>query len=92
MRHRKWSAVLKNVSNASDVDHYVSLCDEPTQKILKQVRETIRSAAPDATDLISYQMPAFKGHGILVYYAVWKNHLGLYPPIKGDPRSKTVAR
>ena len=52
--------------------------------ILEKVRETIRTAAPDAGETISYKMPAFKQHGILVYFAAWTNHIGLYPPISGD--------
>jgi uncharacterized protein YdhG (YjbR/CyaY superfamily) len=57
------------------------------------VRATIRRAAPDATETISYQMPAFRQHGILVYFAAWKNHIGLYPPIAGDKAlEKAVAR
>jgi uncharacterized protein YdhG (YjbR/CyaY superfamily) len=63
------------------------------QAILAEVRETIRQAAPDATEVISYQMPAFKQRGILVYFAAWKNHIGLYPPITGDKDlEKAVAR
>ena len=50
----------------------------------EKVRETIRGAAPDAGETISYKMPAFKQHGILVYFAAWTNHIGLYPPISGD--------
>jgi uncharacterized protein YdhG (YjbR/CyaY superfamily) len=54
------------------------------QKVLKKVRETIRSAAPEAKEVISYKMPAFRQHNILVYFAAWKKHIGLYPPITGD--------
>jgi uncharacterized protein YdhG (YjbR/CyaY superfamily) len=54
------------------------------QAVLREVREAIRRAAPDAEEVISYQMPAFRQHGILVYFAAWKKHIGLYPPISGD--------
>ena len=46
---------------------------------LEKLRQTIRKAAPEAEEVISYQMPAFKYHGMLVYFAVWKNHIGFYP-------------
>jgi uncharacterized protein YdhG (YjbR/CyaY superfamily) len=61
--------------------------------ILEKVRVTIGNAAPAAKETISYQMPAFKQHGILVYFAGWKEHIGLYPPVSGDKTlEKAVAR
>ena len=61
--------------------------------ILEKVQATIRRAAPDATEKISYQMPAFKQNGILVYFAAWTKHIGLYPPISGDKAlEKAIAR
>ena len=60
---------------------------------LEKVRTTIRAAAPEAKETISYQMPAFKQHGILVYFAGWKEHIGLYPPVSGDKAlEKAVAQ
>jgi uncharacterized protein YdhG (YjbR/CyaY superfamily) len=76
-----------------DIDGYISQFPADVQAVLEEVRETIRSAAPDAREVISYQMPAFKQHGILVYFAAWKKHIGLYPPIAGDKAlEKAVAR
>src|ERR1700704_5909423 len=69
----------------TDIDGYISQFPADVQAVLQEVRETIRRAAPDAEEVISYQMPAFRQHGILVYFAAWKNHVGLYPPISGDP-------
>lgn len=68
----------------SDIDGYISQFSPDMQTVLEQVRETIRQTAPEAKEIISYQMPAFKQYGILVYFAAWKNHIGLYPPISGD--------
>ena len=67
-----------------DIGGYISQFPARVQAILEKVRATIRHAAPDATETISYMMPAFKQHGILVYFAAWKAHVGLYPPISGD--------
>jgi uncharacterized protein YdhG (YjbR/CyaY superfamily) len=50
-----------------------------------RVRATIAKAAPDATETISYGMPAFKLRRILVYFAAFKHNIGLYPPVKGNP-------
>jgi uncharacterized protein YdhG (YjbR/CyaY superfamily) len=67
-----------------DIDQYIATFPTEVQTVLEQVRQTIRDAAPDAKETISYRMPAFKRHGILVYFAAWTNHIGLYPPISGD--------
>jgi uncharacterized protein YdhG (YjbR/CyaY superfamily) len=70
---------LKN----NDIDKYISGFPETTQKLLNQLRETIIKAAPEAEEVISYQMPAYKYYGILVYFAAYKNHIGFYPTGSG---------
>ena len=69
---------------ARTIDEYIERFDPEVQIVLEEIREVIQGAALDAKDVISYQMPAFKLNGILVYFAAWKNHIGLYPPISGD--------
>ena len=54
------------------------------QEILQKIRLTVRGAVPDAEETISYRMPAFRKKKILIYFAAFKNHVGLYPPVKGD--------
>ena len=66
------------------IDDYIAGFPPDVQKILRKIRQTIRKAAPDANEVISYRMPAFKRNGILVYFAAFKNHIGLYPPVQGD--------
>ena len=68
-----------------DVDSYIAAFPANVQMLLKKVRRTIRAAAPKATEVISYNMPAFKQRGMLVYFAGFKSHVGLYPPIRGNP-------
>ena len=76
-----------------DIDGYISQFPADVQAVLEKVRATICQAAPDANEVISYMMPAFKQHGILVYFAAWGKHIGLYPPISGDKAlEKAVAR
>ena len=72
-----------------DIDDYISKFPADVQAILQKVRETIRHAAPVAKETISYMMPAFRQHGILVYFAAWEKHIGMYPPISGN---KTLER
>lgn len=80
-------------SGSTNIDGYISQFPADVQAILEKVRTTIRQAAPEAEEVISYQMPAFKQHGILVYIAAWHKHIGLYPPISGDkPLEKAIAR
>jgi uncharacterized protein YdhG (YjbR/CyaY superfamily) len=66
-----------------NIDEYIAGFPKDIQAILEKVRATIGEAAPDATETISYQMPAFKLHGNLVYFAAFKNHIGFYPMPKG---------
>jgi uncharacterized protein YdhG (YjbR/CyaY superfamily) len=76
-----------------DIDEYISQFSPEVQEILSNIRTTIRNAAPDAEEVTSYQMPAFRQHGILVYFAAWKEHIGFYPPVSGDEAmEKAVAR
>ena len=78
---------------ARDIDGYISQFPADVQAILQKVRTTISSAAPRAKETISYLMPAFKLHGMLVCFAAWEKHIGLYPPISGDKAlEKAVAR
>jgi uncharacterized protein YdhG (YjbR/CyaY superfamily) len=72
------------MAKAENIDDYISTFPDEVQAILDKVRATIRRAAPEATETISYMMPAFRQHGILVYFAAWKNPIGMYPPISGD--------
>lgn len=62
----------------SNIDEYIGAFQSHVQEILEKVRTTIQKAAPDAKEKISYAMPAFEQNGILVYFAAFKNHIGLY--------------
>jgi uncharacterized protein YdhG (YjbR/CyaY superfamily) len=69
-----------------NIDEYISAFSPDIQAILQQVRQVVRSAAPDAEEAINYQIPAFKLNGVLVYFAAFKKHIGFYPPVRGDAR------
>jgi uncharacterized protein YdhG (YjbR/CyaY superfamily) len=68
------------------IDEYIAPFAPKTRAILKKIRATVGTAAPDAEEVISYRMPAFKQDGILIYFAAFKNHIGIFPPVSGDPR------
>jgi uncharacterized protein YdhG (YjbR/CyaY superfamily) len=64
---------------SNKIDEYIAGFPEDIRPILEKMRAAIRDAAPEAEETISYQMPAFKLNGILVYFAAHKNHIGFYP-------------
>ncbi len=75
------------------VDNYIENYPEGIQSILQELRQTIKQAAPQAEELISYNMPAFKQNGFLVSFAAWKKHIGMYPMPAGDAAfQKAIAR
>jgi uncharacterized protein YdhG (YjbR/CyaY superfamily) len=67
----------------NEIDQYIATFPEQTRKLLEQLRETIKLAAPEASEVISWGMPAYKQNGILVYFAAYKNHIGFYPTASG---------
>ena len=73
----------ETTTNPVDVDEYIAGFPKDTQKLLEQLRAAIIKAAPGAEEAISYQMPAYKYHGMLVYFAGYKNHIGFYPTASG---------
>lgn len=60
------------------VDEYLAAQPEPQRSILEQLRQVIKKAAPEALEVISYSMPAYKQLGMVAYFAAAKNHYGLY--------------
>jgi uncharacterized protein YdhG (YjbR/CyaY superfamily) len=66
------------------IDEYISGFPEDVQIVLEQVRMTIKQAAPEAEETISYAMPAFRFHGMLVFFAAFKNHIGFYALPSGN--------
>jgi uncharacterized protein YdhG (YjbR/CyaY superfamily) len=68
-----------NSKVAGNIDEYIEQFPANVQAILQKLRGTIKKTAPAAEEVISYQMPAFKYHGMLVYFAGYKNHVGFYP-------------
>lgn len=67
----------------TDIDSYIEAQAEHIQPLLRQMRDIINKAAPAAIEIISYAMPAWKHHGMLVYFAAAKNHIGFYPTPSG---------
>lgn len=66
-----------------EVDHYIADFPPPTQELLEQLRSTILKAAAGAEEVIGYKMPAYRLHGVLLYFAGYKRHIGFYPSGSG---------
>jgi len=69
-----------------NVDEYIASFPPDVQDILERIRLTIRNAAPQAQEAISYKIPTFRLNGALVYFAAFKKHIGFYPPVRGDAK------
>jgi uncharacterized protein YdhG (YjbR/CyaY superfamily) len=94
----------KQHSGPGDVDKYLAKVPHPARTTLQKIRAVIRSAAPrEATEAISYGIPAFKYNGMLVAYAAFANHCSFFPAsgdllkefaedLKGYPCSKGTIR
>ncbi|NLX09190.1 MAG: DUF1801 domain-containing protein [Chloroflexi bacterium] len=67
----------------ASIDEYIASFPEDIQAILQELRVTIKAAAPDAQEKISYQMPTFALKGNLVHFAAHKDHIGFYPTPSG---------
>jgi len=65
------------------IDEYIAMFPDDVRRILNELRQTIREAAPEAQETINYQMPTFRLNGNLVHFAAFKNHIGFYPTPTG---------
>ena len=78
---------MKNHRTAPrNIDEYIAAASPEVRSILENIRSTIKEAAPEATEKISYQIPTFALAGNLVHFAAFKKHIGMYPPVKGDEK------
>jgi uncharacterized protein YdhG (YjbR/CyaY superfamily) len=85
--------IMTDRSAPQNIDEYIAAFPPEVQAILKKIRLIIRLAAPQAGEKISYKMPAFTLDGDLIYYAAFKNHIGVFPPVRGDAKlSKEISR
>ena len=74
---------MKRKEQFTTIDEYIKAFPKDVQIILEKMRQTIRKAAPEAVEAISYQIPTFKLNGNLVHFGAFKNHIGFYPTSSG---------
>lgn len=70
-------------TEAKNIDEYIADFPDDVRNILRQIRSTIKKAAPKAEEAIKYAIPTFVFHGNLVHFAAFKNHIGFYPAPTG---------
>ena len=75
---------MKSGPTPDTINAYIAIFPPKIRAILKKIRATVKKAAPQATEKISYRMPAFFQDGILIYFAAFKNHIGVFPPVRED--------
>lgn len=68
------------------INDYIKESEKSIQPVLKKVRQTIAKAAPKSEQVISYNMPAFKGERVFIYFAGFTSHIGIYPPVTKDKK------
>ncbi len=84
---------MKSGSAPTSIDEYIASSPPAVRPALEQIRATVAKAAPDATERISYRMPTFFQDGVLIHFAAFKAHIGIFPPVQGDARLlRDVAR
>jgi uncharacterized protein YdhG (YjbR/CyaY superfamily) len=79
------------VRTPANIDEYIAASRAAVRPALREIRRVVRAAAPDAEELISYRMPAFRQRGILVYFAAFREHIGLFPPVRGNAALEKAA-
>lgn len=71
--------MLRPTKRPTTIDEYIQLFPKDVAARLQTIRKIVKKVAPDAQEVISYAMPAFKLNGLLLYFAAHTNHIGLYP-------------
>jgi uncharacterized protein YdhG (YjbR/CyaY superfamily) len=79
------------MTTPATIDEYIASCSPDVQEILQKIRATVAKAVPKAQERISYRMPAFELHGMVIYFAAFKKHIGVFPPVRDAKLKKEVA-
>jgi uncharacterized protein YdhG (YjbR/CyaY superfamily) len=68
------------------IDDYLASLPHDSRFIIEEIRRIVKAKVPAAVETISYQLPAFKLDKVFIYFAAFKKHIGIYPPVKGDSK------
>ncbi len=78
------------MTRITTIDAYITAAAPKSQGILREIRQIIQDEVPSATETISYQLPAFKLKRVFIYFAAFKAHIGIYPPVSQDERLRAA--
>ncbi|HKS53953.1 MAG TPA: DUF1801 domain-containing protein [Steroidobacteraceae bacterium] len=78
-------------STPATIDEYIATFPPDAQAVLRKIRTTVAKAVPKAEERISYRIPAFMLDGIVIYFAAFKKHIGVFPPVRDPKLKKDVA-
>lgn len=83
-----------NTPHFASIDEYIATFPPDVQKVLEELRATVKAAAPEAKETISYNMPTFTLNGTyLIYFAGWKKHISVYPiPAGSEAFNKRISK
>lgn len=79
-------------TTAASIDDYIAAFPPDVQAILQKIRTTVAKAIPKAQERISYRIPAFALDGDVIYFAAFKKHIGVFPPVRDVKLKKEIAR
>lgn len=83
---------MRSAADTETVEGYIAVARPEVRPLLEAIRATIRKVIPKAEERISYKMPAFFLDGAVVYYAAFKHHIGLYPPVSDESLQPLLAK
>jgi uncharacterized protein YdhG (YjbR/CyaY superfamily) len=70
---------------STGIDDYIASAPADVRPILEGIRQVVHARVPGATETIGYRMPAFRLGRIFMYFSAFRKHIGIYPPVRGDP-------
>jgi uncharacterized protein YdhG (YjbR/CyaY superfamily) len=76
--------VATETKTPKDIDEYIAGFPPEVRVILGKIRQTIRTAAPEAVETIKYKMPTYMLNGNLIYFAAFKRHVSIFPAPNGS--------
>jgi uncharacterized protein YdhG (YjbR/CyaY superfamily) len=85
-KNQPWRNQLTMRRDSPQITSYIAAAPRDGQTALRQIRKLARQLCPDAEEVISYKIPAFKQGRVFLYFAAFKSHIGIYPPVKGSAK------